>query len=102
MDVWQKPTKFCKAIILHLKINRLFKKWIFTDSAPVNQLLISPPPSALQVDSLPSELSGKPFMLSVNARIVSSAFLFMGLIKVLDSLELERALQHQDQKPLGD
>ena len=41
-------------------------------------------------------------MLSINARIVSAAFLFMALIKVLDSLEVERALQHQDQKPLGD
>ena len=26
VDVWQKPTKFCKAIILQLKINKLKTK----------------------------------------------------------------------------
>ena len=26
VDVWQKPTQYCKAIILQLKINN-FKKW---------------------------------------------------------------------------
>ena len=26
VDVWQKPTQYCKAIILQLKINIFFKK----------------------------------------------------------------------------
>ena len=26
VDVWQKPTQYCKAIILQLKINKFFKK----------------------------------------------------------------------------
>ena len=30
VDVWQKPTKFCKAIILQLKINKLKKKHMET------------------------------------------------------------------------
>ena len=25
-DVWQKPTQYCKAIILQLKINKFFRK----------------------------------------------------------------------------
>ena len=25
-DVWQKPTQYCKAIVLQLKINNFFKK----------------------------------------------------------------------------
>ena len=27
MDAWQKATRYCKAIILQLKINNFFKKW---------------------------------------------------------------------------
>ena len=27
-DVWQKPTQYCKAIILRLKIHKIFKKKI--------------------------------------------------------------------------
>jgi hypothetical protein len=26
VDVWQKPTHYCKVIILQLKLNKLFKK----------------------------------------------------------------------------
>ena len=28
VDVWWKPTQYCKAIILQLKINKFFKKWV--------------------------------------------------------------------------
>ena len=27
VDVWQKPTQYCKAIILQLKINKTFKSF---------------------------------------------------------------------------
>ena len=27
VDIWQKPTQYCKAIILQLKINKIFKKF---------------------------------------------------------------------------
>ena len=27
VDVWQKPTQYCEAIILQLKINNFFKRW---------------------------------------------------------------------------
>ena len=26
VDIWQKPTQYCKAIILQLKMNKIFKK----------------------------------------------------------------------------
>ena len=30
IDVWQKPTQYCKAIILQLKINKIFLKGIYS------------------------------------------------------------------------
>ena len=32
VDIWQKPTKYCKAIILQLKINKILKRLICIES----------------------------------------------------------------------
>ena len=41
IDVWQKPTQYCKAIILHLKINKFkkkdFRKFTFPLGGPVRK-----------------------------------------------------------------
>jgi len=36
VDIWQKPTQFCKEIILQLK-NKLIKKIIILDQLPCNK-----------------------------------------------------------------
>ena len=38
-DVWQKPTQYCKAIILQLKINKFFKNNNKKRSSPMSVML---------------------------------------------------------------
>ena len=37
VDVWQKPTKYCKAIIFQLKINKFSEFSLLTELLPMNK-----------------------------------------------------------------